>query len=95
MAEAKTKKFEFRGETFEVCVPAARSARVQRDISLVGVPGRQEAGWRSYDQLFCGRLDEYLDRIPSEDGTVGEFGCTDEDFVAFVNAAAEAVGAKN
>lgn len=92
---AKTVSFDFRGETFEVCVPAARSARVQRDLSLVGVPGHAAQGWDSYDKLFCGHLDEYFDRIPSEDGTVGEFGCTDEDFVAFVRAAAEAAGAKN
>lgn len=95
MSETKTKSFEFRGETFEVCLPAARSVRVQRDISLVGQPGRQAAGWDSFDKLFCGKLDEYLGRIPSEDGTVGEYGCTDEDFAAFVSAAAEAAQAKN
>ena len=95
MAEAKTKKFEFRGKTFEVCLPAARSVRVQRDIQLMGDPARAARGWGSYDALFCGRLDEYLGEIPSEDGTVGEFGCTDEDFVAFVRAAAEAASTKN
>lgn len=89
------KKFGFRGGEYEVDLGAARSMRVQRDISLVGEPGHAAKGWESFDKLFCGRLDEYLDRIPGEDGAVGEHGCTDEDFVAFVRAASEAASAKN
>lgn len=89
------KSFEFRGREFQVDPAAARSMRVQRDLALVDTPGHQEAGWRSYDLLFGGRLDEYLDEIPGEDGEVGRYGCTDEDFVAFVRAAVEAVKAKN
>lgn len=99
MAAAKApsgrRTFEFRGREFEVDPAAARSMRVQRDLTLVDTPGHQEAGWRSYDLLFCGRLDEYLDQIPGEDGEVGPYGATDEDFVAFVRAAVEAVKAKN
>lgn len=90
-----SKKFEFRGGTYEVSVAAARSMRVQRDISLVGEPGRAAKGWESFDKLFCGRLDEYFDRIPDEGGNVSEFGCSDEDFAEFVKAAAEAANAKN
>lgn len=90
-----TKKFEFRGGTYEVDLGAARSIRVQRDISLVGEPGHAAKGWESFDKLFCGHLDEYFDRIPGEDGEIGECGCTDDDFVAFVRAASEAANAKN
>lgn len=90
-----TRKFEFRGSDFEVDVAAAHSMRVQRDISLVGEPGHAAKGWESFDKLFCGRLDECLDSIPGEDGKVGEHGCTDADFVAFVQAASEAANAKN
>ena len=89
------KKFEFRGGTYEVDRDAARSMRVQRDISLVGEPGHAAKGWESFDKLFCGRLEEYFDAIPGEDGEAGEYGCSDEDFVAFVRAASEAAGAKN
>lgn len=92
---AKTIKFEFRGREFEVNAEAARSMRVQRDISLVGDPAHAAQGWASYDLLFAGRLDEYLGTIPGEDGKVGPYGCTDEDFVAFVRAAGKAVGTKN
>lgn len=90
-----TKKFEFRKLTFEVDLDAARSMRVQRDISLADQPGYAAKGWESFDKLFCGRLDEYFDIIPGEDGAVGEYGCTGDDFVAFVQAASEAAGAKN
>lgn len=90
-----TKKFEFRGVEFEIDLAAARSIRIQRDISLVDDPGHALKGWESYDKLFCGRLDEYFDMIPSEDGTVGPYGCTGADFIAFVRAGAEAAGAKN
>lgn len=89
------KKFEFRGHAFEVNLEAARSMRVQRDISLVGEPGHAAKGWESFDKLFCGHLDEYFDVIPGEDGKVGEYGCTGDDFVAFVQAAVEAANAKN
>lgn len=90
-----SKKFEFRGGTYEVSVAAARSMRVQRDISLVGEPGHAAKGWESFDKLFCGHLDEYFDRIPGDDGDVSEFGCSDEDFAEFVKAAAGAANAKN
>lgn len=90
-----SKKFEFRGGTYEVDPAAARSMRVQRDISLVGEPGHAATGWESFDKLFCGHIDEYFDRIPGEDGKVGEYGCTDADFIAFVQAASEAANTKN
>lgn len=90
-----TKEFEFRGDKYEVNLDAARSVRVQRDISCMGKPESVVKGWDSYNMLFCGRLDEYLDRIPSENGVVGEFGCESDDFNAFVFAAAEAANAKN
>lgn len=90
-----TKKFEFRGGVYEVNPEAARSIRVQRDISLVGEPGHAAKGWESFDKLFCGHLDEYFDLVPDEDGKVGEYGCSDEDFVAFVQEAAKAANVKN
>lgn len=92
---ANIREFEFRGGTYEVDADAARSVRVQRDLALVGTAGGAERGWEGYDRLFCGHLDEYLGRIPGEDGEVGPYGCTDEDFVAFVQAAGEAARSKN
>ena len=87
--------FQFRGKTYEVDVAAAHSMRIQRDIQLIGEPGRARAGWDSYDTLFCHRLGEYLDGMPAADGSAQPYGCTDEDFVEFVRAAGEAVSAKN
>ena len=92
---ANVVKFDFRGMEAEVNADAARSVRVQRDIQLMADPAWAARGWASYDALFCGRLDQYLAEIPGEDGKVGEYGCGDEDFVAFVRAAAEAAAAKN
>lgn len=87
--------FEFRGGTYEINLVAARSMRVQRDISLVGAPGHAAKGWEAFDKLFDGHLDEYMDIIPGEDGKVGEYGCTGDDFLAFEQAAVEAANAKN
>ncbi|MFQ9181071.1 MAG: hypothetical protein ACLR3C_15105 [Eggerthella lenta] len=79
-----TRKFEFRGSDFEVDVAAAHSMRVQRDISLVGEPGHAAKGWESFDKLFCGRVP----RLHPRRGREGRrHGCTDADFVAFVQAA--------
>lgn len=89
------KSFGFRGGEYEVNLLAARSARIQRDLTYIADPARASRGWDAFDSLFCGNLDDYMSRIPEEDGSVGEFGCSDEAFNAFVAAATEAAGAKN
>lgn len=97
MAEEKVKKFDFRGAPFEVSVAAARSVRVQRALALMDRPdaGAVSRGWEAFDALFCGKLDDYMERIPGEGGEVGEFGPSVDDWNAFVSAAVEAAGAKN
>lgn len=85
---------EFRGGEYEVSKTAYRSARVQRGISLGSDPAHQSEAYAAIDALCCGRSDEYMGRIPEEDGTVGPYGCSNEAFAAFMAAAGEAI-AKN
>lgn len=89
-------EFEFRGERFEVSRTAYLSARVQRGLSLAGDPdpSSQKAAYAAIDALCCGRADEYMGRIPEEDGAVGPYGCSNESFGAFMATAGEAI-AKN
>lgn len=94
-AGRRTAEFEFRGGTYEIDLGAARSVLTQRDIALVDTPEGAARGWEAYDRLFCGRLREYLARIPDESGGVSEYGCGAEDFTAFVRAGVEAARAKN
>ena len=46
--------------------------------------------------ICCGRVVEYIGRIPGEDGEMpDELGCTSDDWQAFTSAVAEAVAPKN
>lgn len=70
-------EFEFRGEVFEVSPAAIYSMRVQKAMAMQAED--QPGFYRAVDAIFCGHLDEYLDRIPGEDGKVGEFGASIDD----------------
>lgn len=85
---------EFRGGEYEVSKTAYRSARVQRGLALGNDPAHQGDAYDAIDALCCGRSDEYMGRIPEEDGTVGPYGCSNDAFAAFMAAAGEAI-AKN
>lgn len=84
---------EFRGGTYDINKAALHSMKVQKAMLLANV--NQAAAFDAMDKICCGKLDEYLDRIPEEDGTVGEFGASDEALGAFLEAAALATSAKN
>lgn len=85
--------FEFRGAEFEASRTAFLSARVQRGLAVAGdmAPASQRMAYDAMDAVCCGRLDEYMGRIPEEDGTLGLYGCSNEAFAAFMAAAGEAV----
>ena len=87
---------EFRGDEFEVSRTAYLSARVQRGLALSGDPDpeSQKLAYAALDAVCCGRMDEYMGRIPEEGGEVGPYGCSNEAFAAFMAAAGEAI-AKN
>lgn len=84
---------EFRGERFEVSKTAYLSARVQKGLALAGDPdpSSQKAAFRAIDALCCGHADEYMERIPEEDGSVGPYGCSTDAFNEFMSAAGEAI----
>lgn len=79
---------EFRGGEFEVDKRALESFKVQKAMACAGKDAAK-AFW-AIDMICCGRSDEYMSRIPDEDGNVSELGCTDEDFAAFMSAVSEA-----
>lgn len=83
--------FEFRGQTFEASRSAYLSPRVQRGLAYGSDPGRQSEAWRAIDAVCMGRTDEYMSRIPEEDGTVGEYGCSAEAWAEFSRAMGEAI----
>ena len=96
MAEKKHEivELEFRGEKFEVDKTAFASLKVQTAISL-GEKNPQAAN-EAMDLICCGRLVEYLGRVPDADGAApGELGCSAEDWGAFTDAMGEAVSGKN
>lgn len=86
-------KFEFRGHEFEVSRTAYLSARVQKGLALANDPdaGSQKAAYAALDALCCGKSDEYMARIPEEDGSLGPYGCSNEAFGAFMSEAAKAI----
>lgn len=84
---------EFRGEMFDVNKAALHSMKVQKAMLLVTT--NQAAAFDAMDKICCGNLDDYLDRIPEEDGKLSEFGASDEALGAFLEAAAIASSAKN
>lgn len=97
MAEKKKHEiveFEFRGQRFEVDKTAFASLKVQTALSL-GEKNPKAANV-AMDLICCGRLVDYIDRVPDAEGNApDELGCSSEDWTAFTDAVAEAVSAKN
>ena len=90
----ETTKFEFRGQEFEADKTAFGSLRVQTALSLGDKDPR--AANEAMNLVCCGHLVDYIGRIPDAGGNApDELGCSPEDWVAFTNAMAEAVSAKN
>ena len=90
----ETTRFEFRGQEFEMDKTAFASLKVQTALSLGDKDPR--AANEAMDHVCCGHLVDYIGRNPDADGTApDELGCSAEDWVAFTNAMAEAVSAKN
>lgn len=97
MAEKKTHEIEaveFRGQTFDIDKTAFASLKVQTALNLGDKDPR--AANEAMNLICCGRVVEYIGRIPGEDGGApDELGCSNEDWQAFTAAVAEAVSAKN
>ena len=98
MAEKKGKHetvtVEFRGQEFEVDKTAFSSLKVQTSLSLASAdPAKYGAASNeAMDLICCGKLIEYIGRIPDTDGNLpGEMGCSQDDWNAFTAAVAEAV----
>lgn len=97
MAEKKKHeivKIEFRGQEFDIDRAAFASLKVQTAFNL----GERDpkAANEAMDLVCCGRLIEYIGRIPDVDGNApDELGCSSEDWGAFTSAMAEAISAKN
>lgn len=88
------KTIDFRGETFDIDLTALRSLKVQTAIVLA--ERNQVAANEAFDLMCCGKLVEYMGRIPDADGNApDELGCSAEDWQEFCIAAAEAANAKN
>ena len=97
MAEKKTHEIEaveFRGQTFDIDKTAFASLKVQTALNLDDKDPR--AANEAMNLICCGRVVEYIGRIPGEDGGMpDELGCTSDDWQAFTSAVAEAVAPKN
>lgn len=96
MAEKKHEivEFEFRGQKFEADKTAFGSLKVQTAINLGDKDPK--AANEAMDIICCGRLVEYLGRVPGADGAApDELGCSAEDWDAFTKAMGEAVSGKN
>lgn len=97
MAEKKKHEiveFEFRGEKFEVDKTAFASLKVQTALAL----GERDtkAANEAMDLVCCGRIIEYIGRIPDAEGNApDELGCSSDDWGAFTTAMAKAISAKN
>lgn len=82
MATDECAVIAFRGQEFEACAPACRSARVQMDIFEVkDDPARF---YKALDEMYFGKLRECMARVPEEDGSVSPYGCTQEALMALV-----------
>lgn len=84
LVDGETAIVAFRGQEFEACLPACRSARVQMDIFQV-----QDDPARFYgalDEMFFGKLRECMARVPEEDGTLNPHGCSQDALMALVVA---------
>lgn len=90
----ETTKFEFRGQEFEMDRTAFASLKVQTALSLGNKDPR--AANEAMDLVCCGHLVDYIGRVPDADGNApDELGCSEEDWMAFTGAMAEAASAKN
>ena len=89
----ETAVIEFRGERFELDKTLYRSLRFQTAMGLAQADPARHAGALNLllDELCMGDLLGYLARIPGEDGGARDTGCTEEDWAAFLSAAAEAL----
>nr|DAQ46830.1 MAG TPA: hypothetical protein [Caudoviricetes sp.] len=90
----ETTKFDFRGQTFEVDKTAFSSLKVQTALNL----GERDpkAANEAMDLVCCGKLVDYIGRIPDVEGNApDELGCSSDDWVAFTTAMAKAISAKN
>ena len=74
------KTIDFRGEEFRIDCAAVKSVKVQR--ALAGITEDANRGYWAIDKILCGNLDDALDRIPEEDGTVSDLGASDDAFAA-------------
>lgn len=87
------KTIDFRGEKFRIDCAAVKSVKVQR--ALAGMTEDANRGYWAIDKILCGNLDDALDRIPEEDGTVSDLGASEDAFAAFLEYVAEEATAKN
>lgn len=87
-------KVGFRGQEFDIDRTAFASLKVQTALNLGDKDPR--AANEAMNLICCGRVVEYIGRIPDEDGGMpDELGCTSDDWQAFTSAVAEAVAPKN
>ena len=97
MAEKKPHEIEaveFRGQEFDIDKTAFASLKVQTALNLGDKDPR--AANEAMNLICCGRVVEYIGRIPDERGEApDELGCSSEDWQAFTAAVAEAVSAQN
>ena len=80
MAQGNVIKFEYEGNEYEADSAATKSWRVAKGM-VSGGPAMFEA----FDALFCGRSDEYAERLGDDLMKMAELA----------NAAIEAAGTKN
>ncbi len=86
------KEIEFRGVKVKINLMAAKSMKVQRALALMDKDVQR--GYWALDKMLCDGLDDVLDRIPEEDGTVSELGASDDAFAAFLEVVAKELAAK-
>ena len=88
------KKVEYMGETYDVDMSAIQSVKVQR--ALANGDSDPAKFYQAIDMACCGNLDEYAEKIPEADGTMGPYGTSMPALLAFFEFAAEQVnGSKN
>lgn len=89
----ETATVEFRGQEFELDKTLYRSLRFQTAMGLAQADPAGHSGELNLllDALCMGDLLGYLARIPGEGGEVADTGCGEEDWAAFLAAAAEAL----
>ena len=91
MAEKKPHEIEaveFRGQSFDIDKTAFASLKVQTALNLGDKDPR--AANEAMNLICCGRVVEYIGRIPDERGDApDELGCSSEDWQAFTAAVAD------